>query len=100
MNIARFIALLVLAGCVSDLRYYPITPLVEDSPSTQEIRLTLSNTTGKKICVGPENWPTMGGAIDNSGDEIFLLVDGARSPEVIAAEIWVHVEQRLIKGAG
>ena len=29
-----------------------------------------------------------------------VLVDGAKSPDTIAAEIWAHVERRLIGGAG
>jgi dTMP kinase len=29
-----------------------------------------------------------------------VLVDGARSPDAIAAEIWAHVERRLLGGSG
>ncbi len=39
-------------------------------------------------------------AIAKAEPQRCVLVDGARSPEAIAAEVWAHVERRLLGGAG
>ena len=39
-------------------------------------------------------------AIAKAEPQRCVLVDGARSPDAIAAEIWAHVERRLLGGSG
>jgi dTMP kinase len=39
-------------------------------------------------------------AIAKAEPQRCVLVDGAKPPDVIAAEVWVHVERRLLGGSG
>jgi|JI10StandDraft_1071094.scaffolds.fasta_scaffold243877_3 hypothetical protein len=73
----------LLVGCQSwqgreSIESVSLSPSVQDDPSNRLIRLSYTNDTGGRICLGPENWPSSGGIIDNNGEEFYLLVKDAR----------------------
>lgn len=80
MRSYAFAITLALAACSSaseeaPIEYVQMAITVRDDPSTQSVRLSYTNDTGSKLCVGPDHWPSTGGIIDNNGEEIFLMVD-------------------------
>ena len=70
------LAVVISACATATVRYIPIDYKVIDQPEVQSLRLVYENKENKRVCIGPDNWPSTGGIIDNSGDEFYIEVAG------------------------
>jgi hypothetical protein len=49
-----------------------------DDPSSESIRVSYKNETGRTVCLTPENWPNSFGKINQASNTVWLVVDGIR----------------------
>jgi hypothetical protein len=69
---------LLIAGCAVPTKLVPVEYQFLDNQDGRRIELAYKNFSHNTMCLLPEQWPNVGGKIDQEGGTIFLIAGGER----------------------
>lgn len=71
---------MLMAGCAASTELIRIDYQFLDNPVERRIDLTYRNESDSTMCLLPEDWPNLGGKINQASDRVYLVVGQERFP--------------------
>jgi hypothetical protein len=93
------IAILLLTSCAATGAVFKIPISYDDKPSEREFSLKYVNNTNSDVCIGSGNWPSSSGVLDNSGNRIYVIIDGTKHYLEKQSDYCESCVTRVAKGA-
>ena len=92
-------ALLLFVSCATADSVFEIPITTIDQPEQRAFVLRYVNNARSDVCIGSGNWPSSNGVLDNSGDRVYVIIDGSRHYLERQSDYCADCVTRVARGA-